>query len=157
MANTLSLGKKFELKFKEDFLKVPGSTIDRLYDVTMGYKHISSVSDFIGYVYPNIFYLECKSHKGNTFPLTNLTQYDKLIEKAGIQGVRAGAIIWFYEHDRVVYVPVATIKKMKDDGKKSVNITKDLDEYRIIEIPGKKLRTFIDSDYTVLKNLEEGD
>ena len=33
-------GKTFEKKFKEDFLKVPNATIDRLYDVVMGYKRI---------------------------------------------------------------------------------------------------------------------
>lgn len=31
-------GKEFEMKFKEDFLKLENSTIDRLYDVTTGYK-----------------------------------------------------------------------------------------------------------------------
>lgn len=92
MAN--NLGKKFEQKFKLDFLKtVKNSTIDRLYDTTNGYKTIANISDFIGYSEPNIYYLECKSHLGNTFPLANLTQYDKLAEKVGIPGVRAGVVI----------------------------------------------------------------
>ena len=43
---------------KEDFLKLEDSSIDRLYDVTTGYKSIKQVADFIGYVFPNIFYLE---------------------------------------------------------------------------------------------------
>ena len=51
-----NLGKQFELKFKEDFSKIPESTIDRIYDVTTGYKSISNVCDFICYKYPNIFY-----------------------------------------------------------------------------------------------------
>ena len=34
-------GKQFEKKFKEDFSKIPDSTIDRLYDTTNGYKNIS--------------------------------------------------------------------------------------------------------------------
>ena len=55
-----NLGKQFELKFKEDFLKIPESTIDRIYDVTTGYKSISNVCDFICYKYPNIFYIECQ-------------------------------------------------------------------------------------------------
>ena len=67
-------GKKFEEKLKTDFLKIPGSTIDRLYDTTNGFKSISQVSDFIGYVYPFIFYLEAKSTQGNTFPFGRLTQ-----------------------------------------------------------------------------------
>lgn len=153
-----SLGKQFEQKVKEDFVKVDGATIDRLYDTTNGFKNISQISDFIGYRYPNIFYLEVKSHSGNTFPLTKLTQYGKLVSKVGIYGVRAGVIIWFYDHDKVVYVPISEITKMKNDGKKSVNI-KMLSEksYNIIEIPSIKKRTFLDSDYRVLMSLKEGE
>lgn len=95
---------------------------------------------------------------GNTFPLVNLTQYDKLKEKVGIPGVRTGVIIWFQEHNIVWYVPIATITQMKADGKKSVNVKKDLEAgYRIFNIPSQKKRVFLDSDYSVLLNLEDGD
>lgn len=156
---TKTKGKKFEDRLKEDWLdSVPGSTIDRLYDSVSGYKAISNISDFIAYKKPLIFYLEAKSHKGNTFPFTNLTQYDKLVAKVGIGGVRAGVVLWMYEHDRVIYVPIATVTKMKQDGKKSINITKiDNEGYRFIEIPSKKLRVFMKSNYSVLLNTEEGD
>lgn len=151
-------GKAFESKFKEDWLKINNSTIDRLYDVTMGYRSISQVCDFIGFVYPNIFYLEIKSIHGNTFPLSNLTQYDKLKNKIGIFGVRCGVVIWFVEHGRVFYVPISTISKMKEDNKKSVNVNKSIEEgYNIIEIPSVKKRIFCDSDYSVLLNLKEGE
>lgn len=152
----LNRGKQFEKKFASDFLKIENSSLDRLYDVTSGYKSISQISDFIGYIYPNIFYLECKTHKGNTFPLANLTQYEKLLPKVGIKGVRVGMILWMIEHDVIVYIPISSIKKMKEDGKKSFNI-KMLKEntYRIIEIPSVKKRVFLDADYSVLKNLKE--
>lgn len=152
----LNRGKQFEKKFANDFLKIENSSLDRLYDVTSGYKSISQISDFIGYIYPNIFYLECKTHKGNTFPLANLTQYEKLLPKVGIKGVRVGMILWMIEHDIIVYIPISSIKKMKEDGKKSFNI-KMLKEntYRIIEIPSVKKRVFLDADYSVLKNLKE--
>ena len=155
----LNRGKQFEVKFKQDFLDtVPNSTIDRLYDSVSGYKFISNISDYIGYSYPLIFYLECKSHLGNTFPLSNLTQYDKLISKVGIKGVRTGVIIWFIDHDKVLYVPISTITKLKSDGKKSVNIKYlNDDTYKIIEIPSTKKRVFLDSDYSILLNLEEGE
>lgn len=152
----LNRGKQFEKKFANDFLKIENSSLDRLYDVTSGYKSISQISDFIGYIYPNIFYLECKTHKGNTFPLANLTQYEKLLPKVGIKGVRVGMILWMIEHDIIVYIPISSIKKMKEDGKKSFNI-KMLKEntYRIIVIPSVKKRVFLDADYSVLKNLKE--
>ena len=153
----INRGKQFEQKFKEDFLKLEGASIDRLYDTMNGYKSISQISDFIGYLFPHIFYLECKSIHGNTFPLTNLTQYDKLKYKVGIKGVRVGVIIWFTDHDKVLYVPISSITQMKNDCKKSINIKMLEDKkYFILDIPSIKRRVFLDSDYSVLSKLEEG-
>lgn len=150
-------GKAFEQKFKVDFLKtVPNSTIDRLYDTMSGYKAISQISDYIGYSFPNIFYMECKSHKGASIPFDNITQYSKLLQKVGIPGVRCGVILWLIEKDKVYYIPVSTIKQMKKDGKKSVGISA-VDNYNIIEIPSVKKRVFMDSDYSVLLSLKDGE
>lgn len=152
-------GKKFEEKFREDFERsFPKGTIDRIYDQVSGYKTISNISDFIGYNAPNIFYLECKSTKENTFNFSKLTQYDKLVVKVDIPGVRVGVVIWFITHDRVIYVPIKTITKMKEDGLKSVNIREiDNTDYVFYNIPSKKLRVYMESDYSVLKYTHEGD
>lgn len=150
-------GKAFERKLKEDFLKVEGATIDRLYDPTSGFHSISNICDFIGYIFPNIYYIECKSHNGAGFPLSNLTQFDKLKEKIGIPGVRAGVVLWLVEHKKVIYIPISTFVKLKEDGKKSFNIKMlGSEEYFSLEIPGKVKKLFIDSDYNILKNLEDG-
>jgi hypothetical protein len=149
-------GKPFEEQFKKDFLKLEGSSLDRLYDVMMGYKSIKQVSDYIGYVKPNIFYLECKTHSGASIPFDKITQYDSMVKKVGIPGVRSGVILWLYEKDKVFYVPIATITKLKKDGEKSVGM-RHLGNYRIIEIPSVKKRVFMDSDYSVLKELNEND
>lgn len=149
-------GKQFEQKFKEDFLKLDNASIDRLYDTMSGYKAISQVSDFIAYKYPNIFYAECKSHKGASIPINNITQYDSLLSKVGIKGVRAGVILWLYEKDKVFYVPIKTVKQLKEDGEKSIGL-RHLGKYRIIEIPSIKKRVFMDSDYSILTTLEDGD
>lgn len=155
MAN--NYGKKFEAKFKEDFSKLQDVSIDRIYDVTSGYAHISNVCDFICYHYPNIFYIECKSHEGNTFPFSKLTQYDKLKDKVRIKGVRTGVVLWMIDHSIVVYLPISTVTQMMSDGKKSFNIKMLQDKtYNIIEIPSEKKRVFLDSDYSVLLNLDEG-
>lgn len=154
----ISRGKQFEDKLKEDFSKIPGSHIERLYDVMTGYKSMRSRSDFVAYVYPNQFWIECKSHYGNTFPFSGYRQYDDMLEVAGIKGIRSGVVLWMIDHDCVIYLPVRTVEKMKADGKKSFNI-KDLDsdKYRIIKIPSIKRRVYMDSDYSVLTSLEEGD
>ena len=149
-------GKEFEAKFKEDFLKLENSTIDRLYDVTTGYKSITQVADYIGYVYPNIFYCECKSHKGASIPIGNITQYDKLKNKVGIPGVRAGVILWLIEKDKVLYIPMSTVKQLKEQGEKSIGI-RHLGLYNIKEIPSIKKRVFMDSDYSILLNLKDGE
>lgn len=149
-------GKEFEQKFKEDFLKIKDSTIDRLYDVVTGYKSIKQVSDFIGYKFPNIFYIECKSHRGASIPMANITQYDKLKDKVGIKGVRAGVVLWLIDKDIVMYVPMSTITNLKKDGEKSIGI-RHLNDYNIIQIPSIKKRVFMDSDYSILLNLKEGE
>ena len=149
-------GKEFEQQFKTDFLKLEGSTIDRLYDTMNGYKSISQVSDFIGYVYPNIFYIECKSHRGASIPMGNITQYDKLKKKIGIPGVRAGVILWLIDKDLVMYIPMSTVKLLKESGEKSIGV-RHLGDYNIKVIPSIKKRVFMDSDYSVLLNLEDGE
>ena len=154
----VNYGKKWEQKVKEDFSKISNVSIDRIYDVTNGYKSLSTVSDFIAYMYPNIFYLEAKSCQGNTFPIKNLTQYDKLACKVGIRGVRSGVALWFIDHDIAVYVPTSTFTQLIKDGKKSVNV-KMINEgtYNIKVIPSIKKRIFLDCDFTVLRNLVDGE
>jgi penicillin-binding protein-related factor A (putative recombinase) len=151
-------GKKWEQKIKEDFQRIPDVSIDRIYDSMSGYKTISNNSDFIAYMYPNMFYLEAKSTHGNTFSISKLTQYDKLITKVGIKGVRVGVVLWFIDHHKCLYVPLSTFKQLKDDGHKSVNIKMLTDKtYNIHEIPSIQKRIFLDCDYTYLKQLQEGE
>ena len=151
-------GKQFEEKVKEDLLKLSHVSLERLPDQMSGYQGSKNVCDFTTYIYPFYYYLECKTTNENTFPLSALTQYDKLLERAGRLGVRSGVILWFVKHDTVVYVPIKTFEKLKADGKKSVNIKMvGKDEYRIITIPSVKKRVFLDSDYSVLTQLKEGD
>ena len=88
--------------------------------------------------------------------MSNITQYDNLKKKVGIPGVRSGVILWLYEKDKVFYIPTATITKLKVDGEKSVGL-RHIGKYRIIEIPSTKKRVFMDSDYSILKELDEND
>ena len=151
-------GKEFELKFKKDFIRtVPDSSIDRIYDSVSGYKSVSNIADFICYKFPNLFFIELKSCKGASLPFLNITQYDKLKDKVGILGVRAGVILWLYEKDIVMYIPISTITKMKNDGKKSVGLKAIKEGYNIKIIPSVKKRVFMDSNYSCLLELEEGE
>lgn len=152
-----SRGKQFEQKLKEDFSKIPQSFIYRLHDQVTGYRVTSqNPSDFFAFAKGKLLLLEAKSIQGNTFPISNLTQLDRLLQYRNIPGLRKGVVIWFIDHQKVLYVPAESIKKMKDDGKKSVNIrTIQNDGYDYIDLPSEKRRVFLDTDYSVLLDTPE--
>lgn len=154
----MNKGKQFEERFRNDWkLSFPNGTIDRIYDTMNGYKAISNVCDFLGYDYPNIFYLECKTHAGASLPFVNITQYEKLKYKVGITGVRTGVVLWLYDKDLVLYIPISTITAMKEKGLKSVGVKALDDGWNIKVIPSEKVRVFMHSDYSVLKDLVDGE
>lgn len=155
----ISKGKKFETKFNKDWNKsFPQGFIYRLPDQLTGYKVTSrNPCDFIGFNNNTLYLIECKSHKGASLPMSNITQYDNLKKKVGIPGVRSGVVLWLYEKDKVFYIPAKTLVKMKEeDGEKSVGL-RHVGKYRMIEIPSEKKRVFMDSDYSTLLSLEDGD
>lgn len=145
-------GKQFEAKFKDQWLTtVNDSMVYRLYDVTMGYKTIANVGDFICYKYPYCYIVDCKSKEGNTLPFSDLRQYDLMLDYKNIKGLYVGFIVWFIDHDRVLWIPIQTMEKIKNEGLKSFNINKmKQEDYWYLDIPSKKLRTFVDSDYSAL-------
>ena len=148
---TINRGKAFESRFRLQWQEtVPDSFIYRLNDQVSGYKGTSrNVSDFICYKKPIIYLIECKSHEGNTFPLATLRQYDELIQYDDIPGVEPGVILWMVDHDKVLWIPISTFKRLKDENKKSFNI-KMINEYKCLELPSKKLRTFMSTNYSAL-------
>lgn len=155
---TINYGKKFEERFKIDWIKsFPHSTIVRLYDNVSGYLSISNISDFICYNYPNQYFIECKSHKGASIPFDKISQYKKMKSVVGRKGVRTGVVLWLYEKDVVYYIPISTITEMKNNGEKSVGIRSIKEGYNIIQIPSIKLKVYMESDYSILSNLKEGE
>lgn len=157
MAN--NRGKAFEQVFRENWKKsFPGTFLYRFPDQLSGYLGSHNPSDFIAFNNSTLYLIECKSHEGNTIPFTAISQHEILKSYVGLEGIRSGVVLWMIDHDRVIYVPADSITKMKADGKKSINIkTIDADGYRYIEIPSVKKRVFMESDYTVMKDLQEGD
>ena len=148
----VNYGKQFENRFKTDWRKsFPESFLLRLPDNVSGYYGTArNPCDFIGYQSGKLYLLETKSHYGNTFPFSKLTQYDKLSAYLGLPGVNPAVVIWFIDHDEVLWVPLDTIKQMKEDGRKSVNIRK-LEGYDVVHVPSVKKRVFMESDYTFLE------
>ena len=146
----MNYGKKFEQQFKKNWLQTVDDTIVvRLYDPMSGYSSISNISDFVCYKYPNIFFIECKTHSGASLPFSAVSQYEKMFTASLATGVKCGIVLWLYEKDKVLYIPISAVKSLKDNGESSVGI-RHLGSYGIIEIPSKKLKKFMDSDYSVL-------
>lgn len=156
-----SLAKNFEKKFQEDWHKtMPNSFIMRIPDQMSGYKNTSqNICDYICYKYPLLFLIELKTTKGNTINFNNISQYDKLVANIGIKGVRSGVIVWFYEKDKIIYVPASSMKQMKKNGEKSINLKKVLDKgiYKCYNILGVKKKIYFDSDYSILMETQEGE
>lgn len=154
----INRGKQWEEKVKEDLLKLPDVSLERVPDQVTGYRNSSqNVCDFYCYVYPNFFYIEAKSTKGNTFSI-NFAQYDRLLIRSGRKGVRSGVVLWWIDHQKVAYIPIKTFETLRKENKKSVNI-KMLSEnnYRLFEISSVTKRVLPTCDYSILLTLQEGD
>lgn len=142
-------GKAFEDVIKKSFEKVDGVSIDRLRDAPRKMKNVDNPSDFIVYKKPYEMYVECKSHKGNTLPFSCIReeQIKGMTEKAKIDGVKAGVICWYIDHDITVWYPIDVINASIEAGNKSLNV-KDIDTFAsqegCIVIQGKKKRVYFD-------------
>lgn len=147
-----NLGKDYEDRFKKNFKEnFPKRFILRLKDNVSMYRGSSkNPCDFLCMPSNKLFMIEAKCHYGNTFPFSLLSQYDDLITYVGTEDVEIGVFIWFIDHDKELYVPIETITKMKEDGEKSVNIRK-LKDYKVVHVPSTKLRVFLKSDYSFMK------
>lgn len=150
-------GKAFEKKFEEDWKRVlPESFLIRLYDTTGGYLSIATPCDFVAFAEGKLFLIECKSIEGGTLNFSYIPQYDRLLKYKNLKGVYPGIVVWFKDHDKVIWCPIEEAEKIKADGNKSISL-KYLDgtKYHLLEIPSIKKRVFLDSDYSVLIPIEK--
>lgn len=150
-------GKEFEKRFKTQWTKCfPDQFIYRLKDDTSGFYGSSNPCDFLVHIDNTLFLLEVKSHYGNTFPWSAFRQYDEMLKFRNKKNVQLGLIVWFIEHDTIIYVDLDTITQMMNDNLKSINIKKlESQNYKYLKIPSVKKRVFLESDYTCMKSLIE--
>lgn len=151
---SVNRGKEFEHKFFEDWTRCfKDSFILRLYDPGFGMRGISNPCDFICFVNKHLYLIETKTIHGNSFPISNLSQYDKLLGYKNIPGLIACVLIWYIDHDKIVAVPIETFEHLKSTGKKSLNIKTISDTPGVVNVPVYKKRVFLDADYTSLELL----
>ena len=122
------------------------------------YKETSrNPCDFICHKLPYLYLLETKSHEGNRFPFSAFRQYEELVKYKDLPGVVNGVILWFIDHDKVLYIPIETFIKLKEEDKKSFNIKMVGDpNYLSYEIPSVKKIKFMTSDYSIMEDIANG-
>lgn len=157
--NRVNRGKDFEGQVYDGFAKIDGVSIDRLPDPMAGYAGVRNICDFLVYRYPNQYYIECKSCYGNTLSInsndpkrkygaiTN-NQWEGLLEKSKIPGVRAGVLVWFIDHDETYWYDIRLLQECKDAGMKSISwVNTCCHNDKCLRILGKKRRVLFDYDF----------
>ena len=153
----INRGKDFENQIRKKLNEIQNISVDRFPDPMAGYKGIRNICDFGVYKYPIFCYLECKAIHGNTLNFKgHITkdQWDGMLEKSKIQGVVAGIIVWFIEHDTTAFIRIENLHQLSAKGNKSLNI-KDIKENKVpyILIEGEKKRVFYDYDMNHFINI----
>ena len=141
-------GKQFENVIKECLERVDNVSVDRIHDQTNGFRGSKNICDFIVYKYPNQFYFECKTVHGNRLPFSNIsdTQWQGLLDKSKIRGVRAGVICWWVDKDVTAFIDITMLENIKSFvGRESIRYD-CLKSLNFIPIEGKKKRIFFDYD-----------
>lgn len=143
-----NIGKKFEEVVKKSLLEVTDISVDRIHDQTNGFKGSANVCDFFIYRYPYAYYMECKTVQEARLPFANISdnQWRGLYEKSKINGVHAGVICWYRNHNTTKYYDIRDLYEMKELGAKSIRFDSDVG----ITVSGKKKRVFYDYDMWLL-------
>lgn len=137
-----NLGKRFEQIVGKQFEAYPFTSVDRIPDQTMKFKGRNNVSDFIVFHMPRQYYVECKTVHGNTLPFANITQFEGLLKKSKILGVRAGVLCWWVDKDVTKWLEIQDLEEMRRAGKKSIRFDAEIGTV----IKGRKKRTYFEYD-----------
>lgn len=147
----------FEQKFKEDYLRsFPNALCFKIPNQMSGYLNINNYADFLCFDSKRLYFIDCKAHKGKSFPFEAFPQFNRLFALKEIPNIITGIVLWLYEEDIICFIPTFTVAKMKKDGLKSINPSKiDKSKYYIITVPSTKKRTFMDSNYKFLEEVPD--
>ena len=152
----INRGKQFEQLIQKQFEELEDISVDRLYDVTTGFKNQNNVCDLIVYKQGTLNYIECKAIHGNTLNFKSHirpNQWNKLLKKSFIPGVNAGILCWFIDNNITLFLDIYDLNYLKDHGNKSFNVKTDIKTIPTVLIESKKKRIFF--EYNLDKFLEE--
>lgn len=145
----------FEQKFKEDYLRAfPNALCFKIPNQMSGFYNVNNLADFLCFDSERLYFIDCKAHNGASFPFDAFPQFERLLSLEHIPKLVTGVALWLYDKDKVFFIPTISIDKMKKDGIKSFNPDKvPKYKYYYLNIPSVKLRTYMNSDYSVLKDV----
>ena len=152
-----NLPQLWEQKFKECWLKsFPNTLCFKIPNQISGFLNVNNFADYMCFDGKRLYLIDCKSHSGASFPLSSFPQYQRLISLKHIPNLVTGIALWLYEKDTVCFVPTYTVEKMKQNGLKSINPkTINRKKYYMVDIPSIKLRTFMNSDWSIMDNVPD--
>lgn len=119
-----NLGKEWE-DIVEEWLQHSGVCYDRIHDQMSGHKGSQNVCDYDAYIFPHMYYIECKECASSTFNmLQNITEFQwiNMLKKDKVPGVRAGYAIWMSEARRAFWISPLMLELHYTAGKKSVTV-----------------------------------
>ena len=148
----MNYGKKFEQLFYSEWKNsFPNGFVYRLPDQVGGFagKGGSNPCDFLCYASGKLFMVECKTHAGASMPISNIGQLNYIKQYENLDGVFPGIMLWLYEKDIIMWVPIKTVEDIIADGEKSIGARHlNCTQYNLMAIPSKKKRVYLTPDYT---------
>lgn len=117
-------GKPFEQRVEKNFKKY-GICYDRIHDQMSGLKGSTNICDYIAYLYPNIYYIECKSCSADKFNMLSMireNQWKGLLDKDIIPGTRAGYLVWMSKYKQLYWLSAFSADIWYKSGIKSLSI-----------------------------------
>lgn len=163
----VSRGKIFEKIIETQLSEDSRNLVERLHDQTTGYKNSTNPADYILFRNSKLFYIECKSTKGASIPITNLTQLDRMLPRVrNRQNVFGVFIIWFVDKKLTYWVDCIRLNELINSyGYKSLNFNvlehlsnmSQSDNYFIAKIPAVYPRINGKYDFNDILDLYEGD
>ena len=155
-------GKQFEYIMREEFARVPNTSVIRLHDQTTGFAGSTNICDLVVYHYPTMYCIECKSIHGNTFPLSNLTdnQLKGLREQSLVDGVVSGVMCWWVDREVTKFIPIQVIDYLIASGRKSIRYDDTVSNapltHKTFDLTGKKKRVFFEYNMQEFFDMEGG-
>lgn len=145
----INRGKDFETCIRKAVECLPEVSIDRFADPGSRFKGVCNICDFGIYKKPLYLYLECKATWSSTLNYKSAirqNQWEGLLEKSKISGIRAGVVVWFIEQNFTAFVPIGVLDAERRAGKRSLNVKQlleaNINHIRVFGFKKRVLNTY---------------